>query len=274
MILRIGSKGDNVKKIQVRLGLIPDGIYGPNTANKVKKWQQENGLSVDGIIGESTWRKMFELPKPQPIQKNVVQHSGPIDINKLKGHIPDEVIRQLPDTIEKFKINTALRLAHFLSQCSHESGNFKIVQENLNYSKDGLKRVFPKYFPGNLAESYQKQPEKIASRVYGSRMGNGPEESKEGFKFRGRGYIQLTGKSNYIAFGNAINENVTDNPDIVASKYPLLSAAWFFHKNCLSKCDAGSSDVVVQNITRCVNGGLNGINDRIKHFKIYYDLLK
>lgn len=274
MILRIGSKGDNVKKVQMKLGLIPDGIYGPNTANRVKKWQKENGLSVDGIIGESTWRKMFELPKPIPPSKIAQQHTGPLKIENLKGHIPDNVILQLPDTIEKFKINTPLRLAHFLSQCSHESGNFKITQENLNYSRDGLIRVFPKYFPGNLAESYQKQPEKIASRVYGSRMGNGPEETREGFKYRGRGYIQLTGKSNYIAFGNAINENVVDNPDIVATKYPLLSAAWFFNKNCLTKCDAGSSDVVITNITRCINGGTNGLDDRKKHFRIYYDLLK
>jgi putative chitinase len=274
MLLKVGSKGDDVKKVQLKLGITADGIYGKNTANRVREWQKSVGLSVDGIIGDKAWRKMFELPKPVSSKPMIVENNGPLNIEKLKGHIPDNVLEQLPDTIKKFEINTPLRLAHFLSQCGHESGGFKITQENLNYSKDGLLRVFPRYFPDNLAESYAKQPEKIASRVYGSRMGNGPETTKEGFKFRGRGYIQLTGKNNYTAFGNAINENLIDNPDLVATKYPLLSAAWFFHKNCLKKCDAGSSDIVIQNITRCVNGGQIGLQDRIKHFREYYELLK
>jgi len=196
-----------------------------------------------------------------------------LNIDKLKGHIPDSVLTQIPDTMEKFQINTPLRLAHFLAQCGHESGNFKLVNENLNYSVDSLKRVFPKYFPENLAESYAKQPEKIASRVYGNRMGNGAEETKEGYKFRGRGYIQLTGKDNYKAFGTAINEDIVSNPDLVATKYPLLSAAWFFSKNCLKKCDAGATDEVVTAVTKCVNGGTIGLEDRKKHFKEYYSLL-
>jgi putative chitinase len=196
-----------------------------------------------------------------------------LKLDKLKGHIPDNVLAQIPDTAAKFQINTPLRLAHFLAQCGHESGNFKVVNENLNYSVDGLKKIFPKYFPQNLAESYARQPEKIASRVYGGRMGNGAEDTKEGFKFRGRGYIQLTGKDNYKAFGLAINENVVDNPDLVATKYPLLSAAWFFNKNCLKKCDAGATDEVVTSVTKCVNGGNIGLADRIKHFKQYYSLL-
>lgn len=196
-----------------------------------------------------------------------------LKIDKLKGHIPDNVLAQIPGTVEKFKINTPLRLAHFLAQCGHESGGFKVVNENLNYSVDGLKKIFPKYFPENLAESYAKKPEKIANKVYGSRMGNGDEASGEGFKFRGRGYIQLTGKNNYKAFGEAINENIESNPDLVATKYPLLSAAWFFSKNCLTKCDAGASDEVVKTVTKCVNGGNIGLADRIKHFKEYYGLL-
>jgi putative chitinase len=274
MLLKIGSKGDAVKKVQSKLGLIPDGVFGPQTANKVKEWQKQNGLSVDGIIGEKTWRQMFDVPKPVSSKPIINENCGPINIEKLRGHIPDNVLQQLPETMKRFEINTPLRLAHFLSQCGHESAGFKVTQENLNYSRDGLLRVFPKYFNSTIVESYAKQPEKIASRVYGGRMGNGPEPTREGFKFRGRGYIQLTGKNNYVAFGNAINENLVDNPDLVATKYPLLSAAWFFHKNCLRKCDAGSSDVVITNITRCVNGGSIGLNDRIKHFREYYNLLK
>jgi putative chitinase len=180
----------------------------------------------------------------------------------------------IPDTAEKFQINTPLRLAHFLAQCGHESGGFRAVQENLNYSADGLKKIFPKYFPGNLSESYARQPQKIAARVYGGRMGNGAEATGEGYKFRGRGYIQLTGKDNYTAFGKAINEDVLSNPDLVSSKYALLSAAWFFSKNGLHKmADAGATDVVVTNITKRVNGGTIGLADRIKHFKEYYSLL-
>lgn len=196
-----------------------------------------------------------------------------MNIEKLRGKVPDNVFNQLPDTINKFQINTPLRLAHFLGQCDHESGGFKVTSENLNYSSEGLKKIFPKYFPQNLSESYARQPEKIASRVYGGRMGNGNESTKEGYKFRGRGYIQLTGKDNYVAFGKAINEDIVSNPDDVATKYPLLSAAWFFSKNCLKKCDAGDSDDVVSSVTKCVNGGLIGIDSRIKQFKFFYNIL-
>jgi putative chitinase len=197
-----------------------------------------------------------------------------MNLNKLKGHIPDKVIEQIPGVIDTFKIDTAVKLAHFLAQCGHESGGFKIVNENLNYSTKGLQGIFKKYFPTPiLAEQYQRKPEKIANRVYASRMGNGDEASGEGFKFRGRGYIQLTGKQNYTAFGKAINEDIATNPDLVATKYPLLSAAWFFHKNCLKRC-VDASDATVLSVTKCVNGGTIGLADRQKHFKEYYDLLK
>jgi len=198
-----------------------------------------------------------------------------MNTDKLKGHIPDTVIAQIPDVAAKFQINTPLRLAHFLAQCGHESGGFKHVNENLNYSADGLKKIFPKYFAqAGLAESYARQPEKIASRVYGGRMGNGDESTKEGFKFRGRGYIQLTGKSNYAEFDKFVNEDILANPDLVATQYPLLSAAWFFHKNGLNAiADKGADDATVTSVTKRVNGGTIGLPDRIKHFKEYYSLL-
>jgi putative chitinase len=199
-----------------------------------------------------------------------------MDINKLKGHIPDAVIAQLPDTIAKFELNTPLRLAHFLAQAGHESGGFKAVNENLNYGAKGLLGIFKKYFPTpEKAALYERKPEKIANLVYGSRMGNGPEASGEGWKFRGRGYIQLTGKDNYKAFDAVVAESIVDNPDLVATKYPLLSAAWFFHKNGLHKiADGGATDAVVTSVTKRVNGGTIGLADRIKHFKEYYSLLK
>ena len=198
-----------------------------------------------------------------------------MNLDKLKGHIPDAVIAQLPDTIAKFELNTPLRLAHFLAQAGHESGGFKVLNENLNYSAKGLLGVFKKYFPdGTKAALYERKPEKIANLVYGGRMGNGPESSGEGYKFRGRGYIQLTGKDNYKAFDAVVSENLIESPDLVATKYPLLSAAWFFHKNGLHKiADGGATDAVVTSITKRVNGGTIGLPDRIKHFKEYYSCL-
>jgi putative chitinase len=125
-----------------------------------------------------------------------------------------------------------------------------------------------------LADSYARQPEKIASRVYGGRMGNGDEASKEGYKYRGRGYIQLTGKDNYSKFAQTVNDDILNNPDLVASKYPLLSAAWFWNTRLLNQlADEGSSDDVVTKITKKVNGGVIGLDDRIKHFKNYFLLL-
>jgi len=198
-----------------------------------------------------------------------------MDINKLKGHIPEAVIAQLPDTIAKFELNTPLRLAHFLAQAGHESGGFKLVTENLNYGAKGLLSIFKKYFPTQeKAALYERKPEKIANLVYGNRMGNGIETTGDGYRYRGRGYIQLTGKDNYKAFDSVVSENITENPDLVATKYPLLSAAWFFHKNGLHKiADKGATDAVVTEVTKRVNGGTIGLEARLKEFKHYYQLL-
>ena len=278
MILKNGSKGDDVKKLQEKLGVEAIGTFGPKTEAAVKAWQKANGLKDDGIVGDATWAKLFgkSAPASTVVKEDVVIPSGgPLNIEKLKGHIPDAVLAQIPDTAAKFNITNNLRLAHFLSQCGHESGGFKAVSENLNYSADGLKKIFGKYFPGNLNESYAKQPEKIASRVYGNRMGNGDEASKEGYKFRGRGYIQLTGKANYTKFTQFIGEDCVSNPDLVATKYPLASAAFFFDSNKLwAICDRGADDATVTSVTKRVNGGTLGLSDRIKHFKEYYNLLK
>jgi putative chitinase len=279
MLLKLGSEGEDVKKLQTKLGVDPIGKFGPKTDAAVRAWQAANGLTADGIVGDGTWAKMFSestVSAPSVITEPAPAPSvGGLKLEKLKGHIPDAVIAQIPDTAAKFQINTPLRLAHFLAQCGHESGGFRATQENLNYSAKGLNGIFKKYFPTEAAAAaYARQPIKIASKVYGGRMGNGPESTQEGYKFRGRGYIQLTGKENYTAFGKAINEDILSNPDKVASNYALLSAAWFFSKNGLHKmADEGASDQVVTKITKRVNGGTIGLPDRIKHFKEYYALL-
>jgi putative chitinase len=278
MILKIGSKGEDVKKLQSKLGLGADGVFGHGTEKAVKKWQIDHDLSADGIVGEGTWNKMFPpqqlITEPAHVTTSVPSGSG-FKLENLRGHIPDAVIAQIPDTAKKFNITTPLRLAHFLAQCGHESGGFKAIQENLNYSASGLKGIFSKYFKeAGLAESYQRNPQKIASRVYGGRMGNGPESTGDGYKFRGRGYIQLTGKQNYTNFAKFIGEDTVANPDLVATKYPLASAAFFFDSNKLwSICDKGADNATVTAVTKRVNGGTIGLPDRIKHFKEYYHLL-
>jgi len=198
-----------------------------------------------------------------------------MNLDKLKGHVPDTVIAQIPEVGVKFAINTPLRLAHFLSQCGHESGNFRVVNENLNYRAKGLRSIFKKYFTDDAtALLYERKPEKIANLVYASRMGNGDKASGDGYKFRGRGYIQLTGKDNYTAFGKAIGVDILANPDLVATKYPLLSAAWYWNSRKLNAvADQGATDAVVTKATKLVNGGTIGLDDRIKHFKEFHHLL-
>jgi putative chitinase len=279
MLLKRGDNNENVKKLQQKLGLEPVGNYGPKTEDAVKAFQSKNGLPADGIVGTGTWAKiMGEAPQAAPVVSKPsapIAPVGGLKLDKLKGHIPDAVIAMIPDTAAKFQINTPLRLAHFLAQCGHESGGFKATSENLNYSAKGLMGIFKKYFPTEaLANAYQRNPQKIANKVYANRMANGDEASGDGYKFRGRGYIQLTGKDNYTQFGKAIGEDILSNPDVVSGKYALLSAAWFWSKNGLNNLsDGGATDAVVTTITKRVNGGTIGLADRIKHFKEYYHLL-
>jgi putative chitinase len=278
MLLKKGDNNDNVKLLQEKLGIIPAITnFGPKTEEAVKAFQLKNGLTPDGIVGDGTWDKIMSTAATiaPPTAPSPVASTGGLKLDKLKGHIPDAVIAMIPDTAAKFSINTPLRLAHFLAQCGHESGGFRLTQENLNYSSKGLNGIFKKYFPTEAAAApYNRNPQKIANKVYSNRMGNGTEASGDGYKFRGRGYIQLTGKDNYTAFGKSIGVDMTVNPDLVASQYALLSAAWFFNKNGLHKlADGGATDAVVTSITKRVNGGTIGLPDRIKHFKEYHALL-
>ena len=159
------------------------------------------------------------------------------------------------------------RAVHFFAQCCHESGHFKYFSENLNYSADALLRVFGKYFKDQAqAEAYARQPEKIANRVYANRMGNGDESTGDGWKYRGRGAIQLTGKNNYVQFAQHIgNHALIVAPDAVETDYAFDSALYFFNANNLWEiCDRGITDAEVTALTRRINGGFNGLGERIK----------
>ena len=196
-------------------------------------------------------------------------------LDKLPDFIKNDI-----DLLAKFGIDTHLELAHFLSQVHHESGAFKFKVENLNYSDVGLLKIFGKYFIAATAKQYARKPQNIANRVYANRMGNGDEKSGEGWKYRGRGYIQLTGKNNYSALNSYLKsiglaDNVLASPDLVETKYPLLSAAYWWMVNGLNQiADDGAAESVVKAVTKRVNGGLNGYAHRLEMFKYYFDLLK
>jgi putative chitinase len=164
------------------------------------------------------------------------------------------------------------RAVHFFAQTGHETGTFSTFSENLNYSAEGLRKTFGKYFPDDaIAQNYARQKERIASRVYANRMGNGDEASGDGWTYRGRGALQLTGKENYLAFSRAVNDpEVMTNPDVVADKYSFNSAIFFFDKNNLwSICDEGFSEDTIKKLTYKINGGYNGLDHRIELTRKY-----
>jgi putative chitinase len=239
MLLKLGSKGDDVKKLQEKLGLTADGSFGNLTEQAVKKWQSKNGLTADGIVGEKTWEKLFK------IYTDLVIPDNDLKLEKLKGIVPDKFLLEIPETAKKFNITTTLRLTHFLSQCAHESGGFKWVVE--------------------LA----------SGKAYEGRKDLGNIHPGDGVKFKGRGLIQCTGRLNYEKFSKFIGEDCVTNPNLVSDKYPLASAAFFFNSNKLwSICDLGSTDEVVKKLTKRVNGGFNGLNDRQKWFDKFWSILK
>jgi putative chitinase len=171
---------------------------------------------------------------------------------------------------------TPERAAHFFAQTAHETGGFKAFSENLNYSADGLQKIFGKYFPGLLEEQYARNPEKIANRVYADRMGNGNEASGDGWKYRGRGALQLTGKANYKAFSDYLkNPLIMEQPDMVAGELAFESAMFFFDKNKLwDICDKGVTKETILALTKRINGGTHGLADREEKTFKYYGYLK
>jgi putative chitinase len=172
---------------------------------------------------------------------------------------------------------TPEQAAHFFAQTAHESGNFKAFSENLNYSADGLNQIFPKYFKnaGRDAGEYARNPEKIANIVYSGRMGNGDEASGDGWKYRGRGALQLTGKDNYQAFADYLDKpEIMENPDLVATEYSFESAKFFFDKNKLWDLCKSVDDASITAVTKRINGGTHGLDDRKQKTYKYYDYVK
>jgi putative chitinase len=172
---------------------------------------------------------------------------------------------------------TSVRAAHFFAQTSHETGDFKKFSENLNYSTTGLRTTFSKYFPDVAsAVAYERQPEKIANRVYANRMGNLDEASGDGWRYRGRGAIQLTGRANYTSFSKYCNRpDIITNPDLIATELAFESAIYFFDINNLwDICDQGINDLAITSLTKRVNGGTLGLDDRKNKTYKYYDWVK
>lgn len=192
------------------------------------------------------------------------------NISKLIHRLPPKIYDQLEACFKKHGIDEVTKICHFLSQVSHESGEFKRVYENLNYSASGLTKVFPRYFKDiSIANQYARNPRKIANRVYGNRMGNGDEDSGDGYKYRGRGYLQLTGRRNYELFSESAGEDCVSNPDLVATKYAMDSAVWFFNINKLWDMCIKDDYASIVLLTKRINGGTNGLSDRLIKFKAY-----
>lgn len=203
--------------------------------NQIQQFQFQNGLTADGIIGKKTLLKIKEV----------------------------------------LQIDTNEALAHFVGQITHETGNFSLDTENLNYSAKGLLSTFKKYFPTEESTvGYVKQPEKIANKVYANRMGNDDEKSGDGFKYRGRGALQLTGKNNYQLFAKYVNdEDVVRFPELINSKFFFESAKFFFDNNKLWKLTTRVDDKSITAVSKVVNGGTNGLDDRIAKTLKFYQMI-
>ena len=179
-------------------------------------------------------------------------------------HIDGDWLEPLIEVFHRYEINTPLRMAAFIGQCAHESGDFKTLRENLNYSAEALCRVWPSRFPSlKDAQPYHRNPDMIADKVYGGRMGNGTEETGDGSLYCGRGLIQLTGKDNYRMASDALGEDLVASPDLVCGpRFAALTAGWYWNKRGLNK-EADAKDYV--GMTKKINGGTIGLDDRIKH---------
>ena len=280
--IKRGSKNESVKQLQEKLNklgykLDVDGIFGGDCQNAVTDFQRKQGLDADGVVGSGTWtaleKALKSAAKPPAASPSGTAQSGTagkmIDKDTLSKIMPnanqadiDRYLSAINAGLARYNINTPLRIAHFIAQIAHESGSFKFSSENLNYSASALRSVFGKYFKTDEeANAYARNPEKIANRVYGGRMGNGDESTGEGWKYRGRGLIQLTGKENYRNCALTIGINIDVEPQKLADnpEAAVLAAGWFWDARKLND-HADKDDVLT--ITKRINGGTHGLDDR------------
>lgn len=195
-----------------------------------------------------------------------------VNLDALSPRLSKPILESLDETAKRFDITSPLRLAHFLAQTAYESSNFAVTRENMNYGSSRLLKVFPRHFNKDTAKLYAKNPIAIANKVYANRMGN--TEIGDGWKYRGRGYIQLTGKANYAELDKLVPEDLIDNPDLVAGKYAMFSAGYFWSSRKLNAiADKGSDLATITNITSKINGGIHGLEGRIENFNEFYGLL-
>jgi putative chitinase len=198
-----------------------------------------------------------------------------MDITKLKGYLPARIYDQLPAICQKFEIDGPRRLSHLIGQTKHESSSYTQEIENLNYSGVVLWKLFHKYFASQEeANDFARQPERIANRIYANRLGNGDEASGDGWKYRGRGDLQLTGRDNYNALSEEMGLDFVADPSLVVPAYSMSSAAFFFkHNDLWTICDKGVDDATIKKVTKRINAGLLGLADRTTFTKKAYALL-
>lgn len=283
MLFERGMRAESIKLIQRKLNVADTGYFGKLTEDAVITFQRKNNLVADGIVGVKTWNLLFsgvtDLKEVKPI-------ADEIEYSKLNGTvIPESIIKRLPIVEIAVPGLTKMQLLHFITQTAYESAYYHKTEEDMNYTAERLLVVFKRYFKSReLALAYAHCPEKIANLVYANRIGNGDTDSGDGWRYRGRGYIQLTFKYNYMEFEHWLNKtlntggpyiDILNNPSLVATEYALESAIWFFSSRKIwSIVNRTNTIAAITDATKLVTGGNTALTQRISLFNSLATYLK